>query len=159
MLPKIREGGLAMEEQRNHAYHVFMLFLSLFALCLMGLELTNWITPKSKAVVDYVDAFVCLLFFLDFVYAFVQAKNKAKYLATWGLLDLASCIPTIDALRWTRMARIVRILRVLRCARSARIFVRFLLERKGQATVLAIGLLVTVVVTASSISVLHFESG
>jgi voltage-gated potassium channel len=150
---------LIVEERRNPAYLMFMLFLSLFALSIMALELTNRIAPESKAIIEYVDSFVCLLFFLDFVYLLVRAKNRAKYLFTWGLLDLASCVPMVDALRWTRAARIVRILRVLRCARSARMLVRLLVERRVQSTALAGGLLVTVLVTAASISVLHFESG
>jgi voltage-gated potassium channel len=136
-----------------------MLFLSLFALCIMALDLTNWIAPESKKIVEYVDNFVCLLFFLDFVYLLVRAKNRARYLFTWGFFDLASCVPMVDALRWTRAARIVRILRVLRCARSARILVRLLVERRVQSTALAGSLLVTILVTAASISVLHFESG
>lgn len=151
--------AVTVREHRNPAYLVFMLFLSLFALGVMALELTGRMAPESKEIIDWVDSFVCALFFLDFVCQLVRAENRKKYLLTWGLLDLASCVPMVDALRWTRAGRIVRIVRVLRCARSARMLVRLLLEKKIQSTALGAGLLVTVLVTAAAISILHFESG
>jgi len=136
-----------------------MFFLSLFALGSTALELTNILRPESKEILKYADKFVCALFLLDFLYLVARAKNRTQYLFTWGLFDLASSIPMVDALRWTRAARVMRIFRVLRCVRSARIMVRLLVEKRVQSTALAAGLLVTILVTASSISVLHFEGG
>lgn len=159
LLVEEHRDAVTVKEQRNPAYLVFMLFLSLFALGVMALELTGQMAPESKEIIDWVDGFVCALFLLDFVCQLVRAENRKKYLLTWGLLDLASCVPMVDALRWTRAGRIVRIVRVLRCARSARMLVRLLLEKKVQSTALGAGLLVTVLVTASAISILHFESG
>jgi voltage-gated potassium channel len=148
-----------LEQHKSPTYLVFMLFVSLFALGVMALELTSQIAPESKEIIDWVDVFLCLLFFIDFVFQLVRAKDRKKYLLTWGLLDLASCVPMVDALRWARGVRMMRIIRVLRCARSARILVRLLFEKKVQSTAFGGVLLVTVMVTAASISILHFESG
>lgn len=148
-----------MDESKGHTYLVFMLLLSLFALCLMALELTDWIAPESKEVVEYVDNVVCLLFFVDFGHQLVRSKHRARYLLTWGLLDLASCVPMVDALRWMRTARMVRIVRVLRCVRSARLLLSLVIGRRIHNVVLVGCLVVMVMVTTSSISVLHFEAG
>jgi voltage-gated potassium channel len=151
--------------ERNHAYLLFMLSLSLFALGAMALDVSGVLSPAANKIVQYADTFICALFFLDFLYLFWCAPNRAKYLLTWGVLDLASSIPvfpnaSVFRYLWlSRAARVMRIFRVLRCVRSARILVRLVVEKRIQSTALAAVLLVTVFITVSAISVLHFEAG
>jgi voltage-gated potassium channel len=146
-------------EEQNHAYLLFMLFLSLFALVGTGAEMLH-ISPGAHKILGYSDTFICGVFFLDFVYLFWRARGRrTRYLLTYGWLDLASCIPMIPQLRWSRALRVMRIFRILRCVRSARILVRLVVEKRVQSMLLAACLLVTTMVTVSAISVLHFEAG
>jgi voltage-gated potassium channel len=136
-----------------------MLGLSLFALGGTAAEMAH-LSPGVHKILGYADTFICGVFFLDFVYLFWRAKGKrARYLLTYGWLDLASCIPMIPQLRWSRALRVMRIFRILRCVRSARILLRLVVEKRVQSMVLAACLLVTTMVTVSAIAVLHFEAG
>ena len=84
-------------------------------------------------------------------------ENKAKYLFTWGWLDLISSVPAIDVC-WGRAARLARVLRVLRGVRSARVLVKFILEKRAQSAGLAASLASVVVIAISSIAILQLES-
>lgn len=66
---------------------------------------SSLITPAGALFSDLKDA-ICGLFFLDFLLSFYHAERKAKYLVTWGWIDLLSSIPTVDALRWGPSATI-----------------------------------------------------
>jgi len=152
-------------EERNHGYLVFMLFLSLFVLVAMALEVADVLSPGACTILRYADTFVCGLFLLDFLYLLKHSKNRKQYLLTWGWLDLASSIPVLPSVPvfrflWlSRAARVLRICRVLRCVRSGRILIRLIMEKHIQSTALAACLLVTILVTVAAVSVLHFEAG
>ena len=144
---------------RQAPYLLFILLVSLLALVVLAADVFVDDNTDTGRVLHYADTVLCLLFFADFAYCFAKAKDKAKYFATWGWLDLLSSIPAIDVLRWGRAARVARVLRVLRGVRSARILMRFILERRAQSAALAAAFSSIVVIAASSILVLHSESG
>jgi voltage-gated potassium channel len=145
-------------ENRNHAYLLFMLALSVLALVALAVEAVIPLSYGTRQILNYADTLVCIFFFLDFLIMLCRADSKRKYLLTWGWLDLASSIPMLDALRWGRAARIMRIFRVLRGVRSARVFTLFILERRAQSAMLAATLLSITLISMSAISVLHFEA-
>lgn len=89
---------------------------------------------------------------------FFRSRNKTRYFLTWGWLDLLSSIPMVASLRWGRAARILRIFRVLRGVKSAKLITQMIVERRAQSMVLAVTLVMLVLISISSISVLHFEN-
>lgn len=113
---------------------------------------------NTKTILYYADAFVCGLFFLDFVYTFYRAPRKSHYLMTWGWIDLLSSIPTIDAFRLGRAARIMRIVRVLRGVKSARALAHFLVSRRVECAFLATMLLSILILVFTSVAILQFEA-
>lgn len=143
---------------RHQPYLVFMLLLSFFALAALAFETFLPLDEGTREILGTADTVVCVLFFLDFVVSLKQARNKWKYLVTWGWLDLLSSVPTIEVLRLGRAARIARIVRVLRGIRAARVLTTFIVERRTQSTILAAALLSIILVAVSSIAVLHFEA-
>lgn len=143
--------------QRNHAYLVFILILSVLALLVISVETICHLSPDTRSILGYADSLICAIFFIDFALQFYHAENKTKYFFTWGWLDLASSIPMVDALRWGRAARIVRIFRVLRGVRAARILTSVIVERRAQSAIFAALLLSIVLIAVSSIAVLNFE--
>jgi voltage-gated potassium channel len=146
-------------ESKNHPYLLFMLILSVLALAALAAEAVLPLDQGTREILNYADTLVCVAFFTDFLVMLHRAEKKWRYLLTWGWLDLASSIPTFDALRWGRAARIMRIFRVLRGVRSARVLSVFILERRAQSAFLAAALLSITLVSVSAISVLHFEAG
>jgi voltage-gated potassium channel len=146
-------------EGKNHAYLVFMLILSVLALVALAVEAVFPLDEGTRAIFNYADTLVCALFFVDFLVMLHRAKDRRRYLLTWGWLDLASSIPMVDFLRWGRAARIMRILRVLRGVRAARVLSVFILERRAESAFLATVLLSIILVVVSAVGVLHFEAG
>lgn len=151
------EAPTASEGEKTHGYQLFMLALCVFALLGLAVERVAPLTPDARQMFQYADFAVCVLFFGDFVYSFVIAPNRWRYLRTWGWIDFLSSIPMIDAFRAGRVARILRILRVLRGFRAARLVMDFVLNRRAESAVLAAILATILVVTVAGVSVLHFE--
>jgi voltage-gated potassium channel len=143
--------------ERHAPYFLFILLVSVLALIVLAADMFVDSDSETGRILQYADITLCVLFFGDFIFCFVKAKSKLRYLVTWGWLDLISSIPAVDALRWGRSARIVRVLRVLRGVRSARILMRFILERRAQSAGLAAALTSIVVIAVSSITILQLE--
>ena len=117
---QVRRG----ETERHTPYLFFVLLLSLMALVVLSADV--FVDDNSETgILGYADTLLCVLFFGDFLVCLSRTENKAKYLFTWGWLDLISSVPAIDVLRWGRAARLARVLRVLRGVRSARVLVKF----------------------------------
>jgi voltage-gated potassium channel len=142
----------------SQPYQVFMLSLCLYALAALATESFLSLDPSTREVLQYADNGVCVLFFLDFLVSLFRAPKKWRYLYTWGWIDLASSIPTVDALRWGRAARIARIFRVLRGVRATKLLASFILDRRSQGAFLAAALVSILLVIFSSIAILQFET-
>lgn len=143
--------------RQNTPYQLFMLVLCVWALAVLAVgTFVNW-SDSTKAILNYADNAVCVVFFMDFVVTLHRTPRKAHYLLTWGWVDLLSSIPMIDALRWGRAARLMRLLRVLRGLRSARALTQFVVGRRAESALLASVLVVLLLLVASSIAILEFE--
>lgn len=148
-----------MEDSRgNEPYLLFMLALSAYAVLALGVTTLVPLSPETRAVLEYADTAVCLLFFGDFLISFARARHRVRYLFSWGWLDLLSSIPMVDALRWGRTARILRIIRVLRGLRATRVLTGFVLRRRAEGTFLAALLITILLIVISAIAILQFET-
>jgi voltage-gated potassium channel len=145
--------------ERPRPYLLFILILSVLSLAALAVETTVPLDRESRDILDYADFVVCALFFLDFLVCLYKAESKARYLLTWGWLDLLSSVPAVAPLRWGRAARLVRILRILRVVRSARVLSTLILEKRSQSAVLAATLFTIVLVVSASVAALHVEGG
>lgn len=138
-------------------YQLFMLALCIWALIVLAVgTFVRW-SPSTRSILDSADNVVCALFFVDFIVTLARAKNRRKYLVTWGWIDLLSTIPTIDALRLGRAARLMRLIRVLRGVKSARALTHFLLARREESAILGATLVTLLLLVASSIAILEVE--
>lgn len=145
-------------ERESTPYIVFMLVLSMVALVTLVASALGRPSESTIAILQYADAAVCLLFFIDFLVTLARAPNRWRYFVTWGWLDLISSIPAIDAFRLGRAARVLRILRVLRGIRAARVLTTFILYRRAQSAVLTALLLSILLIVLSASAVLQFET-
>ncbi len=147
--------GMSMRD-RIGPYDFFILLLSIFVLFAMGLETFLPLDEDVKVILLYADNGVCLLFFIDFLYCFITAPNRWRYMK-WGWIDLVACMPALPFLRWGRLMRLFRIIRLLRAVRSTKVLLNFFLRRRAQSAFLTVGLVSILVLVVSSIAILQFE--
>jgi voltage-gated potassium channel len=140
------------------AYQLAMLVLCLYTLLAMAAESAMKIDPQIRAVLEYADYAVCVLFLVDFAISFWTAPNRVHYFFTWGWLDLLSSIPALNVARWGRVGRVLRIFRVLRGLRATRLLAAAVMRRRAQNSFLAVSLVALLLVIFSSIAILHFET-
>lgn len=145
-------------KQPSGAYQMFMLALCLFALLAFVVEATVPLSQDTRVILEFGDTAMCALFFLDFLISFAQAEKRIRYLFTWGLVDLASSIPSVNILRLGRAARVLRIFRVLRGLRATRLLTGFILDRRANATFLVAALISLLLVIFSSAAILRLET-
>jgi voltage-gated potassium channel len=159
-----QDGPTAMVQAPPHTiraprpYQLFIAALSAFALLILGLQ-SAATDEQTREVLTTLDTFVCFVFLFDFAWTFKRERHRWRYMMTWGWIDLLSSIPTVSFLRIGRAARVARILRILRGLRASRTISKVLLHRRSESTALAAFLLALVLVTFSSIAVLHVEGG
>jgi len=113
-------------------YELFMLGLCIYVLAALAVEAMARLDPEVVAILEYVDAAVCLVFLADFFGKLAVAESKLAYLK-WGWIDMASSIPAVGPLRWGRLARVIRILRLLRAVRSTKLLAQYLLKRRAES--------------------------
>ena len=119
-----------VNQRPDYTYQSFILAISIYALAALTLDVLVKPDPEIRALIQYADFVVCLVFLFDFARNLKRAPNRWRYFYTWGWLDLLSSIPMIDAFRIGRLARILRIVRVLRGVRATKLIAGFLVERR-----------------------------
>lgn len=144
-------------ERQDELYQLFILFVSLFALAILGAGTVLPAESPTRQVLAYADNAVCVLFFADFLQQLARAPDRWGYFIRWGWIDLLSSIPMVDAFRVGRAARILRVLRLLRAAKATRILTTFVLRRRAQGAFLAASLITLLLMVFASIAILQFE--
>ena len=101
--------GVETKEQIGLAYQAFMLLLCVYAILNVIAGALFPLTENAKQILQYADAAVCAVFFIDFLANLWRAPDKWRYMRTWGWIDLLSSVPAINFLRIGRIARLLRI--------------------------------------------------
>jgi voltage-gated potassium channel len=148
-----------VNQRPDYAYQIFILATSIYALAALAFDVLAKPDPETKAIIQYADFAVCLVFLYDFARNLKRAPNRLRYFYTWGWLDLLSSIPMVDALRVGRLARIFRIVRVFRGVRATKAIAGFLVERRTETTLLTTVLVTFVLIVFGSVTILLFEQG
>lgn len=139
-------------------YQAFSLVLCILSIASLAASSFLHLEAPIERVLLLADNVFCILFFVDFLRSLARSQNRLRYLATWGWMDLASCIPNIPFLRYGRLTRIVRILRVLRGAKALRIILRTALRKKRTCALYALAILSLSLMLFGSIGELQFET-
>ena len=61
-------------EPRSVAYLIFILGVSLLAILLLAFGTLGHLNPQSRAILDYADTALCVLFLLDFLQFLVEDR-------------------------------------------------------------------------------------
>ncbi len=116
-------------------YDLIIGILAIFSLLLLIPIYFGHLSPEDKAILNYLEDGLCVIFFFDFLRSLRLAHDKWGYfLRGGGWLDLLGSIP-ISAFAIFRIARIFRIIRLLQ-KMTGREFRRIFTGRLAENTLL-----------------------
>jgi voltage-gated potassium channel len=138
-------------------YDFYILVVSVLSIVLLGIDAALVLSPATHDVLGFVDAFLCVLFFFDFLRSFAKAPDRARYFMRAGWLDLASSVPAVDLLRLGRIARVFRVIRLARAVRAARTIGQIVSRHRAESALAAAGTVSILLTVFASIAILQFE--
>lgn len=89
-----------------------------------------------------------------FYLSIVNFDGQEKYFATWGWIDLASCIPVFG---WGRIAKIIRVFKLLKTIRSSKVLIDAISRKKGESALLSAVVVMIFAVLFGSVAILQCE--
>ncbi|MBN2651009.1 MAG: potassium channel family protein [Spirochaetales bacterium] len=98
-------------------YNILSLFLCLYVLVEISLEVVIKIPSNIQERLDLIDLAICIFFLMDWFFFFFMAKDKKKYFKI-RFIDLIASIPFVQLLRPFRIFRTLRLIRLLRLAKG-----------------------------------------
>jgi voltage-gated potassium channel len=131
-----------------------MLILSVLLIGILFFDMMGELNNEVKALLKWTDYFLCVLFAFDFVYQIMVTDNRKRYIFTWGIIDLASCVPILG---WGRIARIFRILKLLKAVKTTKELFEILWQKRSESVLLTACTLLFSGVVFGSIAVLQCE--
>ncbi|MCJ7796652.1 MAG: ion transporter [Thermoleophilia bacterium] len=141
----------------NSNYEAFILAISILSV-VNGVSIL-FAAGQQRDLLVYVNAGLCVLFALDFLYRLRKAPQRRAYLfGGGGMLDLLSSIPVPWYFSLARLLRVVRATRLLNRYGERRLRVWFR-ERLAEGAVLLVMFLVIVTLEVGGILVLWAEAG
>ena len=146
-----------MEIDREGNVTAYDLFVAVVAIVALAVVITREMVTDGTQIADLLDIFdlfFCTVFFADFVRNTIRAKDRRRYLMTWGIFDLISSIPAVGVLRVFRFARVIRVLRALR---SIRILIRVGRQNRAASVVVAALTVTMTLFVGVCVAVLYFE--
>jgi voltage-gated potassium channel len=147
----------------SNAYNIFILVLTIISLAIMVLL----ILPLPQQVLEILwvyDNVICLVFLGDFAMNMSRTHPRRDYfIGQRGWLDLIGSIPSFGILRVTALLRLARLSRLARITRLLRgnakkELIEDVIQNRGQYAVFITLLSAMIVLVASSVLVLEFES-
>jgi flagellar basal body-associated protein FliL len=157
----------ASPRKHGNAYNIFILVLTVLSLAVMVAMLLP-LSDETIKLLSVYDNLICVIFLIDFFYNLKNAPKKSDYfIKERGWLDLLGSIPSLGLLtnagkyaglfRLARLSRFARIARLLR-GENKKTLVKDILENRSRYAMFLTILLTILVLTASSVLVLQFES-
>lgn len=136
--------------------NVIVVILSFYVLGALLVDTFVKLPEETSILLNYIDDGICAIFFLEFCTELYRAERKWEYLR-WGWVDLISCIPMIDALRFGRVLRLIKLLRIIKAFRSTRRLVEYLFRNKAQGALTSVSVVAILLVIFSAIAILQVE--
>ncbi|MBV4423460.1 potassium channel family protein [Clostridium tyrobutyricum] len=147
----------------NKIYNFFIILLSLIAVILCFLDLSNKINISIYPY-NYVDNIILIFFTIDYFTRLVISKSKKKFFIN-NIFDLIAIIPFSSAFRATRLLRFIKLIRLTKFFRLLRLLAflekfknhtRNFLYTNGLIYLIYVNL---ITITAGAFSIYFFEKG
>ena len=159
-MPQQRTADAAIQESTVVSRTVYRMFIAAVTTLVLTITFVYYLIPLPETVrqVLYIlDSLFSPILFYDFLAHVYYARNRLKYLVTFGWLDLLGALPGLPLLRLARIPGLIVVLRELRDATPSdtRQVAR---QRLAESTLLTVALVVIIVVTAGSILIVLIEA-
>lgn len=145
----------SLKSRELKLYDLVVVVVSILTLVAMIWQLFLAQNSEMYRLLNIADYLICVVFFIDYIRQIVIAKNRWRYVFTWGIFDLISSIPAVGPLR---VLKIVRVIRIIRIIRSLRIISQTLIRDKLASAVSMLALIGSLTIFLCCIGVLHYES-
>jgi voltage-gated potassium channel len=143
-------------EARVGPFQIVILILSVLVLVALVADTIFKLPNEISRILQAVDLFICVAFFVDFCVRFWKAESKLIFMK-WGWIDLAACVPNIDVLRLGRLVRVLRLTRLLRGVRSLHRLLHLFFQNKRQGGFASVILTTFLLIVFSSVAILICE--
>lgn len=144
-------------ENKFQLLDLLVLIMSFYVLGALIIDALFNLPEEISRLLLYIDNFICLIFFIDFVVRFYQSQNKISFMK-WGWIDLLSSLPMIDFFRAGRILRLIRILRIVRAFKTTKKFIDHVYANKAQGAFASISTLAVLLIIFSAIGILQVET-
>ena len=144
-------------ENKLSFLNLIVIVLTFYVLGALIVDTFYDLPPETSRLLSYFDFASCIFFFLEFIYRFIKAENKMKFMK-WGWIDLLSSIPMVDFLRTGRLLRLIRLIRVVRAFRSIRQLLNHIFANKAEGTLTTVSILTILMIIFSAIGILEVEN-
>ena len=144
-------------ENKFQLLDLLVLIMSFYVLGALIVDAFFNLPDEISQLLLYIDNFICLIFFIDFIVRFYQSENKISFMK-WGWVDLLSSLPMIDLFRAGRLLRLIRILRIVRAFKTTKKFIDHVYANKAQGAFASISTLAVLLVIFSAIGILQVET-
>jgi len=148
----------------SQTYELFILVLTILSLVLMVVMFLP-LNDATIGLLQFYDNLICVIFLIDFAIQLRNAERKSDYfIGQRGWLDLVGSIPSLGvAFKYSGLFRIARLSRLARIAklmtgRRRGDIARAVLRNRSQFAFFITVLTAMVVLCASSVVILQFES-
>lgn len=144
------------KEKKLGLLNLIVLILSVYVLVALIIDSVYILPKETSLLLNYIDNGICTFFFIEFCIRFRKAENKLKFMR-WGWIDLISCVPMIDAVRFGRLLRLIRLLRIVRAFRTTKNIVDHVFANKAQGAFTSVSIIAILLVIFSAIGILQVE--
>jgi voltage-gated potassium channel len=134
-----------------------VIILTLYVLGALVIDTFYQLPKETTILLNYFDYTICGFFFFEFLYRFVKAENKLRFMR-WGWIDLLSSIPMVDFLRAGRLLRLVRLFRVIRAFKSTKQLLNHIFKNKAEGALTSVISISALLVIFSAIAILEVET-
>ena len=139
----------------------YTLFIMLVAVVAPADTAAYFFLPLPETVREVLfigDSFCAVILLVDAIARLIWSPHKLRFLLPWGLLDLLGSVPTLPFLRFLWLPHLIQTGRRLRRTTPAEVRLQAR-RRLAESTLLVVGAVMLVLVTACSIAVVLVEAG
>jgi voltage-gated potassium channel len=147
----------ASSNEKSLGYEIFIGLLAIISIIDIFILIIPSVSSNSKQVLTVIQAFLTIIFFIDFLYRFFTTQSKRQYFfRDYGWADLLSCWPGYG-LRILRIFRLVKVYRLMKNYGYKRI-ISEITDNRAQMAIYIVVVLVVIVLQIGGVWVLRFES-
>ncbi|WP_179020819.1 ion transporter [Winogradskyella forsetii] len=152
------------DNKRSRRFAYFIQFLIVFSVITFSIETLPDLKPKTRVVLNAIEAFCVVIFTFEYLARIYVADNKPKFIFSFfGIVDFLAILPfylsfgiDLRSLRLLRMFRLFRLFKLVRYNKAMRHFANAMIMAKEQIILFMIITIMLIYFTA--VGIYYFEN-